>query len=580
MANFVHNVASGEAAYSQWKRYLQQQEYTTDITSAIRSQTKSYETEIRKASEAMRSSTDEASRQQAEAITNAATMVVGRLDEGFSELASGLSTLEMSVDRMATMLDWRLSQVIDQQRISNLLLGNIALLLRIPDIQKERQYFIEQGFKHYKNAALDSDLYQDAIDNLLEAEKREKTDYVVLHTIGRIYRHSPDLLDLPKAEAYFRKAAKYAVVESGPNAERAFNVLTNGVGANLAEQSIMPQAAAAESYHQAGITCYAQGKLADAVELSDRALGLMPSLLEAGFVKAKALAAGGAESEAADVLEGVVRAERFYAVKTTTDGDLAPKPKVQALLVKLKDEYGQKARHAIDQLNRAIETAQKVGAHNRLAENINASNTLEQEFKKGGFFNYSGILPKANEWSEQAFKIAEDTVSEKISITESSLRQLDGEMNQEIAKMNQHVYGLKQERQNIKGKSSDRLFGCLYAILFLPCAAIGWSIAHPLMRPSDQFGRGGNMAGPIFLFLGTTFLGPIIIFGLVQILLKFMSVTIPKNQLSRRIDRSEHENEIAKGRVEYEFSSRRNKVNKRLAELQQLLQKCRARQYV
>lgn len=347
MANFVHNVASGENYYSQWKRYIQQTEHISDITSAIKSQSKSYETQIKQASEIVSSSLDEVSRRQVEAIADAAGMIVGRLDQGFSDLSEGLFDVERSVDRLATMLDWRLSQLVDQQRISNVLLGNIAQLLRIPDVQKERQYFIEQGFKHYKNAVLDSDLYENALENLLEAEKRERTDYVVLHRIGMISLYSTKMLDLPKAEDYLRRAAKYAVVESDPNAQRIFNILLGDLSKPLLEQSIPPDAPkmiAAESYLQAGIACYAQGKFADAIALSGKAFSMLPTMLEAGFMKAKAIAANGGDAEAAELLEDIIKAERFYSVKTATDGDLAPKSTVQALLAQLTSTLLSKQR--------------------------------------------------------------------------------------------------------------------------------------------------------------------------------------------------------------------------------------------
>jgi hypothetical protein len=333
MANFVYNAFSGESSSSQWSKYLQERQYYSDVSSAIKSQTKSYQAEIQNASATLSASINDAAALQATAGANAAAAVVSSLDQGFAEIAGGL-------DQLNSMLDWRLSITIDQQRISNLLLENVALLLRIPDVQKERQYYIEQGFKHYKNAAIDDDLFEDALENLVKAEKLEKADYVVLHRIGIIYLYSPKMLDLSQAEAYFRKAAKYAVVESDPAGQRAFNILTGQANSSLAGQSVTPDAIkriAGDSYFQAGIACYAQGQFADALELSSKAYRLLPSMLEAGFLKAKALAATGSEVEAAQTVQGVIEAERFYAVKTLADGDLAPKSIVQRMLLQLRD---------------------------------------------------------------------------------------------------------------------------------------------------------------------------------------------------------------------------------------------------
>lgn len=366
MASYHYNPFSNESSLSQWNRHLQQSAYYDDLKSAIESQASSYQAQFERASSIVSSSIESASRQQAEAIDDAARqqakaaaqaadVVVGTLERGFANLSSGLSNINRSIEQVGMMLDWRLSQMVDQQRISNLLLENIAHLLRIPDVQKERQHYIEQGFKHYKNAALDPDFYQDALENLLEAEKREKTDYIVLHRIGMIYLYAPKLVDLAKAEEYLRKAAKYAVVESNSNAQRAFNILAGDIGQALAGQSTPTEAIkaiAAEAYFQAGVTCYAQGKFSDAVELSSKAFSLLPTLLEAGFMKAKSLAAAGNEAEAAKVIEGVIKAERFYAVKTAADGDLAPKLQIQSLLSRLRDDAVRQAKERLDRCKR------------------------------------------------------------------------------------------------------------------------------------------------------------------------------------------------------------------------------------
>lgn len=357
MASFVYNPYSNESSSSQWSRYVQQREFTSDITSAIKSQTKAYQTEFRKASEAIHSSIDDAARQQAQAITEAAGLVAGTLEHGFADLTVEMSEINSSITQLGAMTDWRLSEIIDQQRISNLLLENVALLLRIPDVQKERQYHMEQGFKHYKNAVLDADLYEDALENLLEAEKREKTDYVVLHRIGMIYLYAQKFLDLAKAEEYLRRAAKYAVVDSDQSGQRVFNILAGDVRERLSEQYVVPDAIkmiAAESFFQASVSCYAQGKFGDAIELTGKAFSLAPALLEAGFMKAKVLAAEGDESKAVEVLRDVIQAERFYAVKTAAGGDLASKAKVRALLERLRDDAVLQAKDRIERCKAAM----------------------------------------------------------------------------------------------------------------------------------------------------------------------------------------------------------------------------------
>ena len=279
---------------------------------------------------------EESARQQAEAISGLGEKIVGELGEGLQDIASELAGLDASVGRLSRMIDWRLSEVIDQQRINNVLLGDIASLLRIPDVQKERQYHITQGFKHYKNAAIDGDLCRDALENFLEAESREKTDYIVLHRIGMIYLYSPALLNLEMAESYFRKAGKYAVVESDPGAYRIASILSGDENETGNADSI--KNLASDSYFQAGVACFAQRKYGDAQELSRKAYDLNPQLYEAGYLIAKVLMFGNDETQAANIIERIIQSERFYSVKVAADGDFAPSSVIANLLQRMREE--------------------------------------------------------------------------------------------------------------------------------------------------------------------------------------------------------------------------------------------------
>jgi len=340
MPNFVYNPNSSETYLSQWYTFLQCREHTSDITSSIKSQSLAYKEEIKRAHEGVSSSIDDAARQQSHAIADAATMITGKLDDGFDEVSRALWMLEESIDQIAIMVDWRLSQLVDQQRVSNLLLEDIARLLHVPDSQKERQYFIEQGLKHYKNARLDDDLYLDALENLLEAEKREKTDFVILHRIGMIYLYCTKALDIEQAEHYFRRAAKYSIVETNPDAYTLMNALVGNskLKAEKHNASVsLPKTIASESLFQAAVACYIQGKYPDAIDLSTKSVSMAPFMLEARFLKAKALVAAGENSKAVKTIEKLIKSEPFYAIKTITSSDLIALIPVQELLKRLKD---------------------------------------------------------------------------------------------------------------------------------------------------------------------------------------------------------------------------------------------------
>jgi hypothetical protein len=154
----------------------------------------------------------EASKEQVQAI-NQLGQSIGR---GINILSTQMSDVNNTLDFINRNIDIQ----IEQQKLSNLLLQNITDLLRIPDIEKERQHSIELGIKFFVNAQKDEDLYADALEELLKAESMMKQDYFVLHRIGLIYLHVEKFIAPEKALDYFLRAAKYASVETNPKSMR------------------------------------------------------------------------------------------------------------------------------------------------------------------------------------------------------------------------------------------------------------------------------------------------------------------------------------------------------------------------
>ena len=158
---------------------------------------------------------NEATKEQVHAI-NQVGQAIGR---GMNVLSNQMSDVNDTLGFLNRNMDIQ----IEQQKLSNLLLQNIAELLRVPDSEKERQHSIELGIKFFVNAEKDSDLYADALEELLKAESLMKQDYFVLHRIGCIYLYVEKYINPEKALDYFVKAAKYASVESSPKSVRLIN---------------------------------------------------------------------------------------------------------------------------------------------------------------------------------------------------------------------------------------------------------------------------------------------------------------------------------------------------------------------
>jgi ribosomal protein L7/L12 len=184
----------------------------------------------------------QASKEQVDAVNNLGhkigagiNVISDKMDSGIAEL-SAISTKLSNISSELSFLNYNTDILIEQQKLTNLLLQNIGELLRVPDSEKERQLAIELGIKFFVNAQKDADLFDDSLEEFLKAESLMKQDYFVLHRIGLIYMHSIKHINMEKALAYFTKAAKYASVESDPKAMRLINILNKNQSQPKIEQ--------------------------------------------------------------------------------------------------------------------------------------------------------------------------------------------------------------------------------------------------------------------------------------------------------------------------------------------------------
>jgi len=351
---------------AQWKAHLRHEKHVSDVEVATNEAILAFN-ERADQSDQMFKETQQAQAEQAEVMLGAITQGMGNVQEGMEGLQDQMADVESAVytaataqimdarrnaaniigaieegtERIGSALSDGLGMLIDQQRVGNLLSRNIAELLRVPDFQKERLYFMEQGFKHYKNAAIDPTMMVEALDNLHKAEEREKSDYITLHRLGMIYLYSPAHVDAAKAEDYFLRAGRYAVVESEPEAARLALVLTGHLDESLTEQQVDPaktKLLASDIYLQAAFACYILDKFADAVTHAKHAAELSPGNMVPILKTAKYLAAENRIDNSVKLLEQAIRTDRKISVLAADDPDLATKSEVTTLLERLRDE--------------------------------------------------------------------------------------------------------------------------------------------------------------------------------------------------------------------------------------------------
>jgi tetratricopeptide (TPR) repeat protein len=256
---------------------------------------------------------------------NAIDKLEDKLEEVFSKTNESLSFINRKLDIQ-----------IEQQKISNLLLHNISELLRVPDSEKERQHCIELGLKFFLNAKKDSDLFADALEELLKAESLMKQDYFVLHRIGCIYLYADNFINIEKAIEYFKRAAKYSSVESDPKAVRLASVLTsnfNSPNTDVNNSIDKIQSLTADSYEKAAFASYVLGDFNEAVLNQNKAFKYNP-VPQNQFLLAKYQIRNGNIGEAIENLNQAIdiNPNLLDAIIQLRDLDIAGEPEVTKLI--------------------------------------------------------------------------------------------------------------------------------------------------------------------------------------------------------------------------------------------------------
>lgn len=353
MATFYYNLDSKESINSQWVNYLQANSYIQDVNGVVRNNFKRLE------------KNQKTSIKQAEAIN----LVCGRLDDAFDEVNSHLNTISQGVsdiiselDDLASIMDWGLTQMIEEQRLTNKLLGQISELLKLPDSQKEKSHYIEEGLKYLKIAikhGVNSSFYDDALTSFKKAEEFGKNDYITLNKIGYIHLYSKQHLNFTLSKMYYLKSARESYVEL--IAGKATSQLSNTT---------------AESFLYASRAAYLEQNLTEAIEYAKAAVDLIPNFLQAKFELSKYLAANNQEDEAAKILKDVIYSDVLFSIKTLNDQDLSTKPAVLEMLKEIQTEILDIAKSKLNECKVLMQPGSK--AENIIAdiEDVIKQNTI------------------------------------------------------------------------------------------------------------------------------------------------------------------------------------------------------------
>ncbi len=304
---------------------------------------------------------DQASKEQVQAI-NQLGQAIGR---GINILSNQMNDVNDKLGFLNRNLDIQ----IEQQKLSNLLLQNIAEILRVPDSEKERQHSIELGIKFFVNAKKDSDLYADALEELLKAESLMKQDYFVLHRIGCIYLHVNNYINPEKALDYFLRAAKYASVESDSGALKLANILTNNfitVNSDINNSEKQISLLAAASYEKAAFAAYVLGQFKDAVNYQAKAFKFDPNP-QNRFLLSKYQVRNSNIKEAIENLDISIDQTPLLAIAIFKEIDFFNEPEVIKLITTKNESIDNKIKQLIARF-KTVESIKANEAINELTE--------------------------------------------------------------------------------------------------------------------------------------------------------------------------------------------------------------------
>ncbi|MEW6210834.1 MAG: hypothetical protein AB1631_20885 [Acidobacteriota bacterium] len=189
-------------------------------------------------------------------------------------------------------------------------LASILEEIRLAEFEREARAFRSRAERAYFNG-----WHAEALADFLEAEKRNYPDFTVHRSIANIYLYH--LVDLARAEEYFCKAAKYARPSD-------------------ARQS-------AEAHYFAGVVCFIEKKIDEAMDHFREATLLNPRFFEAHYQRACLSALAGDHDAAIRELESAILGDSRYFERARQEAAFNEiRPRVQLLLDGLMEPIEEK----------------------------------------------------------------------------------------------------------------------------------------------------------------------------------------------------------------------------------------------
>lgn len=261
----------------------------------------------------------------------------------------------------------------------------------------------------------------------------------------------------------------------------------------------------------------------------------------------------------------------FTIAAVDNDFDLV-RVDVDALLGHLREQQKGKARKALDDLKRAIETAGNVGVGNELSESKRHFSVLEERYARNNLYEYNSILPEAAEWHELVFNLAQQYLDETISNLQDTIKQNETVKRERHKELNNMVEDLRRKQRCIESDWKPWEAGCFtYGVLWFVVALSSMAIAMEMCP---------DICESKILIVAFGFLFPFFIPFLINRLSHLTAVTSPSHKLDEEIREMELKVAPLKKQADDQQESAKAKIDSELHKLEAWREQCKRRQNI
>jgi len=287
-----------------------------------------------------------------------------RIASGIDSAVLGINRVAEGLESLAATFEWGFSELIWQIEEQRKVLQEILEVLQVP-LDTQARELKKRAEDAYRNG-----WFEDALQDFLQSEKKNRYDFTIHQNLGNIYffeKKNPE-----KALEYYKKAVKYATPKS-------------------------PYYASIALLH-VGLIRYLQGDFQKAYDATSRAVKLSPKLYEAHYQHAQYCANLSRYDEAIKYLWKAIEGDRYYCIKADSEKDFdVMKKQLRQFFKELRNRAQSQAESEIKIARDFIKEAESYDASiaNKLASAKNELNYAMTFLKRRSLFDSWDAIHKA-----------------------------------------------------------------------------------------------------------------------------------------------------------------------------------------